>query len=321
MRRIAAACRSLPAERFLALATGRNGTVLRSYMLLEGPPLRLPKVQLPAAVSHSNVFVCCLYKELFIGVLQAGWLSLREVTREKVRQARSYELQQLQLSEDATAAQVRVQVVDNIVVVHDLRSRKSAAVDIRFRHGNGAASQACTVADVRAQSGGGKVRNCLSLVQTVRNSDVRGSPQAAWDTYDGTHVFLRAGLILNPHTGDVRRLHLALPALVQHFSHPVIRVDIMLRRRPVGKHGETLREDDGSMDRAADAVETAMATSRGTRDSRLLYATPKVCRCRRLHCHLPLPHSACFCRRSCCGSFSDSYSTLCRWAACPLALT
>lgn len=73
-------------------------------MLLEGPPLRLPKVQLPSAVSHSSVFICCLYKELFIGVLQAGWLSLREVTREKVRQARSYELQQLNLSSDAGGA-------------------------------------------------------------------------------------------------------------------------------------------------------------------------------------------------------------------------
>jgi len=91
----------LPAERFLTLATGKNGHTLRSFLLLEGPPLRLPRVQLPTAVSPSNVFVCCLYKELFIGVLQAGWLSLREISRERVQQARSYELQQLDLSADA----------------------------------------------------------------------------------------------------------------------------------------------------------------------------------------------------------------------------
>lgn len=43
--------------------------------------------------------------------------------------------------------QVRVQVVDNLVVVHDLRVRLSAAVDLRFRHGNGAASRACCLAE------------------------------------------------------------------------------------------------------------------------------------------------------------------------------
>ena len=84
-----------------------------------------------------------------------------------------------------------------------------------------------------------------------------------WDTYDSVNVFLRRGLILNPHTGELRRLHFALPALVQWSNSPVIRVDIMLRRRPVGKHGETLREDDGSTDDAANAVEEAAAPEEG----------------------------------------------------------
>lgn len=59
-----------------------------------------------------------------------------------------------------TEAQVRVQVVDNLVVVHDLRTRKTAAVDIRFRHGNGAAARACCVTD-RTVVPDGRVRLLL----------------------------------------------------------------------------------------------------------------------------------------------------------------
>jgi len=97
-----------------------------------------------------------------------------------------------------------------------------------------------------------------------------------FDAYCVDNVFLQDGLILNPHTGELRRLHFRLPALVAWAPNPVLRVDIMLRRRPVGTHGQTVRIDDESMDNHVAAIDEALETDEGRKDNRLVYPTPKV---------------------------------------------
>jgi hypothetical protein len=199
-------------NKILLVASGATSSNLWSFVFKEDLVFRIPRFDLPFAIkSERQVLLSQVYSSVYVMIIDSAssLLRLYSLTKDAVKPAMTLNL--------SSKAPVAVNVVDNLIAVHNLEAKVTFLFDLQW---NDTFPLAGPLPMVEAPASSGML-------------NINGSGAGPADLYDAKQfVYLMPNVILNESLGCLWTLDVRVEDIVKAISaaDPIVTLQFLVRR-------------------------------------------------------------------------------------------